>query len=453
MRKNKFLCNIICAPIIAGLLLSGCDILEELGLQEKETYIQIEKKPIAVGQYKETKLDYGYSILKNDAQKKLYKSLEKSVWNISDTIGEDNLYAVDEIFLENTKMTKTDIIVTMEAFNCDNPELFWLSYSFGYNIQGESTYVYLYSQYSSDKVKTMQNEIKDAVDDFFSDIPAELSEYDRELFVHNKLLTSCVYADGVSTTKDNPTAFSVYGALIDNKAVCEGYTKSMQYLLKLVGIKSISVNGYSKNTLHEWCMVNIDDNWYHLDATWNDRENKDNATDNDTKKNDKEKNNTEKQEDTVMHTYFNVSDLFIKGDHTIADNYSKMSEKELSGTGTQTLFNLPLPECKSEALSYYNVRGGVLKNLDDYKSYSKIVDNLCKVAKDKEDYFYLKLNNKLDFKKTTDKLFYKDPYQFFDYTDDVNRIIDTDYKISDSLSIIPFKEQSLIVINLAYDKK
>ncbi len=437
VKKFKRISGVVCMSVIVSLLLSGCNILEQFGLEESKKYIAIESKPIIVGEYRETKLDYGYSTLENNAQKNLYTSIEKAVWNISDTIGENGLYAVDEIFLENVKMTKKDIVITIEAFNCDNPEIFWLSYSFGYNVQGESTYVYMYSQYSSEKVKSMQKEIDTAVDDFFSDIPAELSEYDREIFIHDKLLNSCVYADGVSTTDDNSTAFSIYGALIDNTAVCEGYSKSMQYLLRLVGIKSMSVNGYSKNSLHEWCMVNIDDNWYHLDATWNDKD------------------GAEGESGTVMHTYFNASDSFISADHTIAKNYSELTDEDISGSENESaqLFNLPLPECTTDILSYYNIEGGVLTSFDSYDSYSKIVDNLYNVALKKADCFYLKIDDKLDFSKTTDKLFYSEPYQFFEYTDDVNGMMNTDYKISDSLSVTTFQEQSLVVINLAYDKK
>lgn len=437
MKKIKKIHRIIPLTIAMGILLSGCNVLEMIGLTETNNYIPVEKKTVEVGHYKETKLDYGYNSLQSDAQKNLYSSIEKAVWNISDTVGENGLYAVGDVFLEDVKMTKKDIIVTIEAFSCDNPELFWLSYSFGYNIQGDSTYVYLYSQYNSETVLDMQKKLNKSVDDFFSDIPAELSEYEREVFIHDKLLDSCVYADGVRTIEDNSTAFSVYGTLIDKKAVCEGYSKTMQYLLRLVGIESISVNGYSKNSLHEWCMVNIDDNWYHLDATWNDKD------------------GTNDEADTVMHTYFNVTDKFINGDHTIAPSYSKISEEKITNSKDENakLFNLTLPECNTDKLSYYNVEGGVLKNFDDYKTYTKIVDNLCKVVNQKGNYFYLKIDDSLDFTKTTDKLFYSDPYQFFEYTDDVNAMIDKDYKISDNLSVINFEEQSMVVVNLAYDKK
>lgn len=187
MKKIKKIHRIIPLTIAMGILLSGCNVLEMIGLTEANNYIPVEKKTVEVGHYKETKLDYGYNSLQSDAQKTLYSSIEKAVWNISDTVGENGLYAVGDVFLEDVKMTKKDIIVTIEAFSCDNPELFWLSYSFGYNIQGDSTYVYLYSQYNSETVLDMQKKLNKSVDDFFSDIPAELSEYEREVFIHDKL--------------------------------------------------------------------------------------------------------------------------------------------------------------------------------------------------------------------------------------------------------------------------
>lgn len=123
--------------------------------------------------------------------------------------------------------------------------------------------VHLYSEFSGKEINTMQSKLDNVINEFIKDIPKGLSEYEREKLAHDKLLTVCTYAENVNSSADDPNAFTMYGALVDKKAVCEGYTKSMQYLLKLLGIKTITVNGYSKNELHQWCIVNIDDNWYH----------------------------------------------------------------------------------------------------------------------------------------------------------------------------------------------
>ena len=57
------------------------------------------------------------------------------------------------------------------------------------------------------------------------------------------------------------------------KVVCEGYARSMLYLLQRLGIKSIYIVGTGftdKKIMHAWNKVQINDNWYNLDATWDD---------------------------------------------------------------------------------------------------------------------------------------------------------------------------------------
>ena len=58
------------------------------------------------------------------------------------------------------------------------------------------------------------------------------------------------------------------------KVLCEGYSRSMLYLLQRLGFKAIYINGSAfdgvKNLLHAWNKVEIDGKWYNLDSTWDD---------------------------------------------------------------------------------------------------------------------------------------------------------------------------------------
>ena len=69
-----------------------------------------------------------------------------------------------------------------------------------------------------------------------------------------------------------PHAWDVYGALVEGKIVCEGYSKAIVYLCHCVGINATTVSGYSDNVRHMWNAVQIQNAWYMLDATWNDAE-------------------------------------------------------------------------------------------------------------------------------------------------------------------------------------
>lgn len=72
-----------------------------------------------------------------------------------------------------------------------------------------------------------------------------------------------------------PNIYNMYGALVNKKAVCEGYAKSMKYFLDYYGIPNIIVAGKGRHDngqveRHAWNYVNIDGNWYGVDPTWDD---------------------------------------------------------------------------------------------------------------------------------------------------------------------------------------
>lgn len=74
---------------------------------------------------------------------------------------------------------------------------------------------------------------------------------------------------------------SSYNAILQGKGVCEGYTNMMHYLLNSVGVKSktvgCSANLDSKvvgaNSNHSVIKVEIGDDWYYFDPTWDAKEN------------------------------------------------------------------------------------------------------------------------------------------------------------------------------------
>lgn len=383
-------------------------------------------------EYNEAILDYGYYSLETEAQKMLYKKFEGVANAVSDEKDDDGLYPMQIIEMKEVSLTEGNIRVVIEAFNCDHPEIFWISNIFGYYTDENVTMVHLYSEFSGKEINTMQSKLDNVINEFIKDIPKGLSEYEREKLAHDKLLTVCTYAENVNSSADDPNAFTMYGALVDKKAVCEGYTKSMQYLLKLLGIKTITVNGYSKNELHQWCIVNIDDNWYHLDPTWDDRDD---------------------EGGEIIYTYFNVTDAYITVDHTLAKKYSILTEEQLCGTdkNKNDLFNMPLPQCKSETASYYKVSGAEITSLENYDCYSAVVQKMKEAAIKQDSYFYIKISEDLDFNKTVDALFYQEPYSFFEYVTEVNKMLETDYKITDdSLSILTLDKQRIVQIQLKY---
>ena len=63
--------------------------------------------------------------------------------------------------------------------------------------------------------------------------------------------------------------------MVNGEAVCEGYARSFKYLMDILGIPCTLVIGKGTNSEgrtenHAWNYVQIGDDWYALDATWDD---------------------------------------------------------------------------------------------------------------------------------------------------------------------------------------
>lgn len=129
-----------------------------------------------------------------------------------------------------------------------------------------------------------------------------LSDYDKVKYFHDRIAGKCNY----STNGNN--IYSAYGCLIENVAVCEGYSKAFALLCNKSGIPCINIMGEAsdengKLQSHMWNMVKLDSKWYHIDVTWDDPKNA-------------------FGDDYIRYDYFNVNDEMIKSDHTpIANRY------------------------------------------------------------------------------------------------------------------------------------
>ena len=93
-----------------------------------------------------------------------------------------------------------------------------------------------------------------------------LSDIDKITAVHDYLLLNTAYDETFTYLKDEASSHYVEGTLLHNLAVCSGYASTFQLLMKLSGITCHTVTTDS----HEWNLLQLDGNWYHIDVTWDD---------------------------------------------------------------------------------------------------------------------------------------------------------------------------------------
>lgn len=369
-------------------------------------------------------ITYGYDSLTTEEQKQCYKAIGEAVYRISEEQDEKyGLYPVGKVNIPNESVSETEMNLCIKTFSMDHPEIFWISNRFSYGSLGDQTVIQLYSYISGEECKKRIENLDAAINQIISAVPSGLNEYHLEKWIHNTVLEQCVYASGVKDSDDGWEEFTIYGALVNGSAVCEGYSHSMCFLLNKVGLECYYVSGYSQNEAHMWNTVKVDGNWYHLDATWNDSEN-------------------------TYYNYFNLTDKQIEVDHIISDMYEDMVEDtEITFVD---IFNVFLPECSSNSANYYVVESTYIYDFEECRDV--IVSDLVAAAENRDEDFYVRLDTSMDYTEAIDIMFNQEPYYIFDYINQANKLLDTDYKIIEkNVSILMLENFNSVVVKLDYE--
>lgn len=98
-------------------------------------------------------------------------------------------------------------------------------------------------------------------------IDSNMTDYEKELAIHDYIVTNCEYG---YVDYSNDYAYRAYGALVQGKAVCNGYAEAMALLLNCVGLENDIMTGWANGELHAWNRVKLDGKWYQVDSTWDD---------------------------------------------------------------------------------------------------------------------------------------------------------------------------------------
>ena len=157
------------------------------------------------------------------------------------------------------------ITPVVRALYYDHPEFFWLENGGTLTtVGGRSEYAFRTSAAPSE-LDGMQAEIDAAAEFFLSQVPPESTECQKVRLVFEFLV------DTVDYDSSGPHSGSIYGALVERKARCEGYARAAQYLLGELGVFCTYITGTTLDgDSHGWNLVSIGGEYYHMDPTWGD---------------------------------------------------------------------------------------------------------------------------------------------------------------------------------------
>ena len=120
--------------------------------------------------------------------------------------------------------------------------------------------------------KTMINQINQRVDEIMSQIITnEMSDRDKIKAIHDYIIDNTIYDKekemfintNYSTTYESHLA---YGPLFQGHGICSGYSDLMSIFLDKLNIPNYRIS----NDDHVWNLVFVDNQWLHIDVTWDD---------------------------------------------------------------------------------------------------------------------------------------------------------------------------------------
>lgn len=270
--------------------LAGCSLIFDFSTEPPVTTIPEDSYP-----YEADEASYGYYYDQlSDDSKAVYRAILKNKDNTEGTeiilpktitlsfpkgAGEEEIKA---------RVSETVLAITQPAIDAllyDNPEIFYVrmggenSSTFSVthrkqeNADGEVIYmrklVFMMQTEDLTEGATLSEEIAALQAAIHAFAVTGESRYEKLLSIQTQLSAAVTYDSGAYRPH------CAAGALIDGRAVCDGYAKAFKLLCNREGIPCVIVAGVAKQNgksePHAWNYVQMEDGlWYGVDTTWDD---------------------------------------------------------------------------------------------------------------------------------------------------------------------------------------
>lgn len=268
------------------------------------------------------KIKYGYNTL-TAKQKQLYELIYKGV--------EAHATSID---VSSVGASASDLDKAFYAMDYENPQFFWLQSGYGYEYYGNTVYSInpKYGRTASQAAKLLPK-LEAAADEIAQGALKQDNLFETVKYIHDEIVNMTDY-----TLTGGEYIRDADGALLNGKALCEGYSKAFMYVCQLVGIEANCVIGTANGGSHMWNIVKLDGEWYHMDVTFDDPVGAGSLCE---------------------YTYFGLTTAEILKDHVIEGN------------------PYAIPKCTATDYNYYNAMG-ITVYTDASAAYSAIISQAAK---------------------------------------------------------------------------
>jgi len=318
--------------LICLLLIAFCGCADPGILTEKlQTAALLEEMPPQVTEPKVP------GFLNEEAWCYAYQNLSEAetLWyhNIADCLGKMR----EEVRLDKQGLVcgldENDIDKIFQCVLKDHPELFYVEgYTYRKYTRNDKIVAIQFSGtygMSPEQAIARNKEIEAQIKELLVGGAGLENDYDKVKYAYETIIYQTEYA------LEAPDNQNIYSVFVNRKSVCQGYAKAVQYLLERMGVKCTLVFGTVENGEgHVWNLVQVNDSFYYLDATWGDP-------------------SYQSAQDETGEEYF----------PNISYDYLCITTAQLLRTHVLQEY-VPMPECTEDVDNYYVREGTLFTNYD-----------------------------------------------------------------------------------------
>lgn len=345
--KKKIILGLIFVIVIffTFLIVTDKKLANQIVISMEDAVDKFSQKNDTISDINELQINELNSISNNfyyntlsEQQKSIYREIALSIKNLNTKVKIKDYNYVDD----NTTMQ--DVKAAIQNLFLDHPEVFYVNNDYTVSTIDlvNSKRIEVELSYSVKDKNDLNNKISE-INDVLNPIVNEaknMDPFEAELYIHDKICKMATYYKYTDINEVPEESHSIYGCLVSKKAVCDGLSKTFMIALNKVGINNIMITGYLQNQAHAWNMVNLENEWYHVDLT-----------------SDKSIKNEKDQSEEIIHSYFNITGEQIKKSNTI-----DLEEK--------------IPNAVSTKYNYYIKMEKYISNSDNFSiKFKKILDN------------------------------------------------------------------------------
>ena len=233
---------------------------EESGEENSETDGQTDSRAVPVFLNEEA-FCYAYHSL-SETEQLWYRDIAESIGDMGEEV------KLDKGGIEQG-LDERDVDRIFQCVLMDHPELFYVEgYTYTKYNRGDKIIAIRFSgTYSMDREQALarKEEIDEAAQILLNEAAGLTNDYDKVKYVYDTIIKNTEY-DLNATDNQN-----VYSVFVNHRSVCQGYAKSVQYLLDRMGVECALVQGsVDTGEGHAWNLVKVNGSYYYVDATWGD---------------------------------------------------------------------------------------------------------------------------------------------------------------------------------------